>query len=528
MTFRYNGGDCSQSDNLQDRQKYDCFDIEPPGPPPTTAGTESYISVTQLGGGDVFFEGLVAIGDLYTLNANRVFDKLAADLNITIYDPAIGINGAGILQTLFVHMSCSQPLFLKDRFGASQVVQWIEDSGRNVTCFQETETGSLVVSLNASSVDGAIELLEMVVISNTQDEPINYTEDVAGIILEPGGDSIELPPINVTVDLTQRVRYTFFTTVVGRAVESGVLCNGFDFTECIAGIGLPPFFPTLAPTPSPTVTPFPTPDPEFTTCIVRGEIECLVTRPQGLTCETLEAPTDLRCTDGAELSLLVFQITGPPSCGDLSTCVESGNPLPEQFYLEITDCETTGFFQGTANIGDNITINSRGNFLCDTFEVSFQTVDFDEEEEANSGEEIIAFSLPTACLPVATDPLGWTLGTNYGGLTLTQYNSDLDGIQAESATVTMNYVAANPGQFDLIIDSAILDSSFSPSNPTQIVPTPFELRRRNQVSISSQTVIVDLIGASGTNFDFALNISATSDNVVGLPCDDFRNFNFTI
>ena len=71
ITFRYNGGDCSQSDNLQDRQKFDCFDIEPPvgvGPPPTVAGEEAYIVATQFGGGSVYFEGFVPVGETFTHN----------------------------------------------------------------------------------------------------------------------------------------------------------------------------------------------------------------------------------------------------------------------------------------------------------------------------------------------------------------------------------------------------------------------------------------------------------------------------
>lgn len=524
MTFRYNGGDCSQSDNLQDRQNFDCFDILDPGagPPPLSAGAESLVSITRLNGNEVYFEGIVPIGGLFVLNADGLFDKLAADMNFTIYDPEIGKNFAGMQQTVFVHLSCSQPLFLKDRFGASQVVQWIEDDGRNVSCFQDTQTGSLIVELNASTIDEPIELEQMTVIVNVFDQPINYTDDVAGIILEPGGEAIELPPINITVDLTERVRYTFFTTVIGRAVSSGVQCNGFDFTECIAGVALPPIFPTLAPTPSPTVTPFPTPNPENTTCTVRAAVECTVLEPFGLTCDTLTAPTNPRCTTGAEISLLVFQYTG----------ISGGVTIPGgpdgEVYIEITDCETTAFFQGSAFPGDNITVNSRGNFLCETLEIIIQEPDFDEDEETNIGATIEELSLPTACLTPEQDPAGWTLGTSYGPMKLLQYNSDLDRIQAITATLFMNYAVDNIGRLNAIIESASLVSPFSATNPSEIVPTPFELRRQSRISIENQTALIDLLDSSGTTYEFELFINATSDTAFELPCDNRANFSFTL
>jgi hypothetical protein len=71
----------------------------------------------------------------------RIADELAADMNVTFYDPKGAIYSAEIvqvqnqMQTEFINLSCSQPLFLKDRFGAAQVVQWIKDSGRKCHAF---------------------------------------------------------------------------------------------------------------------------------------------------------------------------------------------------------------------------------------------------------------------------------------------------------------------------------------------------------------------------------------------------------
>jgi len=63
ITFRYNGGDCSQSDNLQPRQKFTCSDT---GAGPLKAeGTQSYITAVPRGGSDLYFAGPVAVGEKY-------------------------------------------------------------------------------------------------------------------------------------------------------------------------------------------------------------------------------------------------------------------------------------------------------------------------------------------------------------------------------------------------------------------------------------------------------------------------------
>merc|ERR1712238_258000 len=88
ITFLYNGGDCSQSYNLQPRQKFDCTDAGSTGPP-TNAGDESYITAVPRGdsiNAIVFFAGTVPVGEKYTLNADRVYDKLAPEMTLTIYD----------------------------------------------------------------------------------------------------------------------------------------------------------------------------------------------------------------------------------------------------------------------------------------------------------------------------------------------------------------------------------------------------------------------------------------------------------
>merc|ERR1740130_1146826 len=245
ITFRYNGGNCAQSDNLQPRQKFSCTDTG--SGPPTALGAQSYITATPRGGSDLYFAGPVKVGEKYTLNADRQFDKLSADMTLSIFDS----QGGNALQITDVHLSCSQPLFLFDKFGASQVTEWVETSGRVVTDTQTgVETGTIEVKLDTSTdIVKPVRLLEMTVLTNTQDQPIDYTSQVAGMVLGPG-DVIELPGFQIDIDLSERTRYTFFTTIIGDTLDGTNMCNGFSFLECTIGFNLLPVFPTNVPTPS--------------------------------------------------------------------------------------------------------------------------------------------------------------------------------------------------------------------------------------------------------------------------------------
>ena len=113
MTNQYNGGSCSQSNYLQPRQRFNCTDSGEGAP--RTEGTQSYITAVPCGGTDLYFACPVDVGEKYTLNQDKVFDKLSADMTITIFDPERG----NVLQLVDVPLSCSQPLFHFNKFGAS-------------------------------------------------------------------------------------------------------------------------------------------------------------------------------------------------------------------------------------------------------------------------------------------------------------------------------------------------------------------------------------------------------------------------
>lgn len=236
LTFRYNGGDCSQSDNLQGRHDFTCTDLNSSGGSSTTPsdGSENYIVVTSQSGNETYFTGSVAIGEEYTLNANEQYDILTADMTITIYDTEGGNN---ILQTTDLRLDCSNSLFLFDKFGASQVVSWKETSGRVVAPPETNRTGNIAITVynpSDSTNNQVIRLVEMTLLSNSQDMPIDYTSEVRDMVLLPGAE-VALNDYEFNYDLATTTKYTFFTTIIADTVAGDGInqCNGFHQIECI-------------------------------------------------------------------------------------------------------------------------------------------------------------------------------------------------------------------------------------------------------------------------------------------------------
>merc|ERR1711865_1335826 len=105
---------------------------------------------------------------------------------------------------------------------------WKETSGREVSSQFETNlTGTIGVSVNNYNSDQPIRLLEMTLLSNIQDMPIDYTREIQGDVLQPGS-GFQLSGYEFNYDLTTRTRYTFFTTIIAEPLDGGGTnqCNG--------------------------------------------------------------------------------------------------------------------------------------------------------------------------------------------------------------------------------------------------------------------------------------------------------------
>mmetsp|Transcript_44130 Transcript_44130/g.49452 ORF Transcript_44130/g.49452 Transcript_44130/m.49452 type:complete len:330 (-) Transcript_44130:150-1139(-) len=239
ITFRYNSGDCHQSENLQNRHDFTCIDSNSSGGGPiipSSAGSNSsYIVVTSQSGNETYFTGSVAVGEEYTINANEGYDQLIADLNITIFET----EGGKRIQTTALRLDCTQHLFLFDRFGASQVTAWTEISGRVVTTPEETtRMGTIALTVHNPGTS-PIHLVEMTLLSNIEETPITYyTSEVNDTVLQPN-DEISLTNYQFEYDLATKTRYLVFATIVAEHLAEGdnntnnTHCNSFHTLECL-------------------------------------------------------------------------------------------------------------------------------------------------------------------------------------------------------------------------------------------------------------------------------------------------------
>jgi len=507
ITFRYNGGGCSQSDNLQPRQKFTCTDTDEG--PSKSEGTQNYITAVPRGGSDLYFAGPVAVNEKYTLNADRVFDKLSADMTITIFDS----QGGSILQVVDLHLSCSQPLFLFDKFGASQVTEWVETSGRVVSDKQsDVETGTIEVKLDTSTdVVKPVRLLEMTVLTNTQDQPIDYTSQVAGMVLGPG-DTIELPGFEIDIDLSARTRYTFFTTIIGETLDGTNMCNGFSFLECTIGFNLLPVFPTMVPTPSPTITPFPTNVPNSTACEISAEITCSVMSLDGVECDQILAPKTETCPAGAELLVAYLKYDG--SLGDT-------------VFVELVCDKSTTYIDRPVLAGETVAFRTRANSCA---EVSFLISSSDPD---NGGSILAEETIATAC------PGPWTLGNKIAGSMVldafidTEDDGTTFSVNVLEAEVEFDFVAENSGQFPLtIVSGAISDTISAADNgiaaTSQVGGLPANLSPRSKTTLETVKQTINLGGRSGDIVTISLSLIGQTNNQFALPCEDAASITFNL
>lgn len=234
VTFRYNGGDCMQSNNFLQRHEFTCDDMI--GGPPTSSVQDgsvtpvtNYIVVTSRSGNETYFAGNVSVGDEYTLNADEKYSVLIGDMTISIYETQEG----NLLQKTNLLLDCTNQLFLFDSFGASQVVYWKENDGREVQIPDHTQIGNIAVTVNNPDDSSIIRLVEMTLIGNMQNEPVDYTPEVQDVILQQQ-QAITLNDFQFQYEYgVNRTRYTFFTTIIAENLDGSEQCNDYAVLECV-------------------------------------------------------------------------------------------------------------------------------------------------------------------------------------------------------------------------------------------------------------------------------------------------------
>ena len=248
MLFRYNGGDCTQSFNIQPTALFQCFDFN--GGPPVAEGATSYIVVKDTKGKNIiYFEGFATVGDEITLEDGG--NRVEGNMNITIYSSDV-VSPENILQTVIYHSSCSRNLFLKDRYGSLQLVLFVNELQGIVSCFFSVSFDFIIA--NTGSFDTSLVSLQTV--SNLG--VFDLTDDILGTTLLPGETFVVQR--DFLLDLTVRKTYTFESLVAGETLPSpGALCGDSDFLSFTAGNPLSSNIPTISPISVPLTTTFPIP-----------------------------------------------------------------------------------------------------------------------------------------------------------------------------------------------------------------------------------------------------------------------------
>jgi hypothetical protein len=510
MTFRYLGGGCSQSFNVQPQSYFRCEDFN--GGPPAETNATSYIIAYDLEGTEIYFTGFAEVGESYVLNA---LDRFSANMNITIYDPKGStepseiVSAANILQTVKYHSSCSQDLYLKDRFGSSQLVEWVSETIGRVTCFiNATISLSVQIPIQASQESAVITSLSIV--SNVFGT-FNQTDEVNGLVFE-GGETVTPAPFTVQLDLTSRRRYSFLTSIVIQSNTSGeaVECQADRFFEFTTGNPLPPIFPTIAPTSSPTLTPYPTPDPETAACELNAVVDCSVVDGPVRSCEELRPSKSGACTGiDLELNELRFVYTGEG--------VDGAAPV----VIEISDAAMGIYVSETYGVGATITVSNPTGFLDDTLNVAIYLAAPSKKD--GKGSTVQEFDLDVQCLTTATNEApSLVLGRDYGPLKLISFTTEQDGRQDSVAELQIIYRAENQGIFPAFVSSAIVDSFFSGLGQEQINGTAvLAIPRFDSIILFTEKVSIDLRTNMSQPILFGLRLEGEAGTSAAVPCDSF-------
>ena len=484
-TMLFNGGDCSQSDNRQFLQ-FTCVDI---GAVPTEEGDMAYIVVTDAKGkGITYHDGFVAVGSNYYLRTPEGEERFEADQRIMIYANEDTGNPANLLQEVQYHSSCSSNLELKNRFGASQLVEFQNDLQGNVTCFA-TAGFDLDIVLPVEIEGTSATITKLTALTNFAGF-LDLTDQVGGIEIPPGGTvKVSIP---VTFDLTVRMRYTILTQVTAITNPSGQVCTGTDFNSFYAGNIPPGNVPTQPPLPDVTSPPAPTSNPLEAACGVSTTITCEYLNEDSRVigaCEDVPDSRTVSCTNNLPATGIQLRYTGTEPV----TVVVSGG-------------RSGVVFDGTVNPGE--IFRADGDFRGEA-EVSIE-----------GGE---AYTLNLVC---AAGDSSLTLGNSYGPFELVGFVNSL-GLVTSIHDLRLRYTVANTGGVTMVAEDATVTSSFQ-DGPIDAISSDQTVARGASVIVFEEVEEdFDFLAkfSSGTVNTFSMTASGRGSQS-NLPCSAETTYSF--
>jgi len=224
MEYKFNGGDCGQSFNIQEADQFECTDFL--GGPPTTGASYLYVTA-QKDPSVVYFSGFVNAGDNFPLTPPPG-DNIEADSTVQIFNGLPPIEGGTgtLLQQSDWHTSCSQNIFLKDRFGGIQLVLFINDLGVT-SCFVDVNFGFFITNEGASG-DAVVTDFT----TNINGETFDLLPSLPGPVPPNGSMSVSLPYL---IDMTVRQLYTVSSFIGGVTTDGQDTCQDEGNLAFIAG-----------------------------------------------------------------------------------------------------------------------------------------------------------------------------------------------------------------------------------------------------------------------------------------------------
>ena len=232
LAFRFNGGDCEDSNNIQDPRVYSCEDFFEGPPAADDFGAEAYMVISDIKGeGIIYYDGPIFVGDEFNITNIPPNEVIIANVNVTVYDKA-GVAPENIRETMIIHTSCSQVTFLKDRYGVLELIGFRNPSQGYQNCITQVYFDFVVENI-ASGFNAVVESLVLITNFPAPNDFLNYTEQVVGTPLGPG-ETLPLSTDPIPLDFSRRRRYTATGTVVGVAPD-GFTCPGSDTLSFVAG-----------------------------------------------------------------------------------------------------------------------------------------------------------------------------------------------------------------------------------------------------------------------------------------------------
>jgi hypothetical protein len=191
-----------------------------------TEGSMSFIVVTDIqGNGTTYFQGSVPVGSQFVLGDG--VRRVGSDMFINIFTE----DKTTLLQAVQFHTSCiNAPLELKDRFGASQLVQFTNAAQGSVSCSVDF---SFRVDISVpTSVTGSVNLTSLIATTNFGGD-VDLTDRASGEIIS-SGDSVAVV-LEGEVDASVNFMYEIMFTVEGTQNPGGTICKGMDKLSFEAG-----------------------------------------------------------------------------------------------------------------------------------------------------------------------------------------------------------------------------------------------------------------------------------------------------